>query len=109
MPSIHTACDSPWLTDASIIVDAVHTLPPIHAAAVGTVLIISLTVDARETQRTCAGVGVDVLVAGGAIVTWSRNTFVHIYFAVLAIKAIHTKTCVITNPIKARSTILTWN
>jgi hypothetical protein len=109
MPSVHSECNSPWLTDASVIVDAIDTFPPVHTAAVRTVLIIGLTVDAGETQRTRARVRVDILVAGGTIVTWRRHTFINVYLAVLAIKAIHTQTRVITNPIKARSTVLTWN
>ena len=39
---------SPCLADAGVVVDAVHTLATVHAAAVRAVFIVRLTVDARE-------------------------------------------------------------
>ena len=101
----------PWLTDTGVIIDAINTLSTIHTATLSAVFIIGLTVDTRETKGARACVGVDILVTGGTIVAWTRNTFIHIYLTVLAAKSIHTKACVVTNPIKTRSTILTrnWN
>jgi len=97
----------PWLTDTGVIIDAINALPTIHTATLSAVFIIGLTVDTRETKGARACVGVDILVTGGTIVAWTRNTFIHIYLTVLAAKSIHTKACVVTNPIKTRSTILT--
>ena len=99
----------PRLTDTGVIIDAVNALPTIHTATLSAVFIISLTVDTRETKGARACVGVDILVTGGTIVAWTRNTFIHIYLTVLATKSIHTKARVVTNPIKTCSTILTWN
>jgi len=99
----------PWLTDTGVIIDAINTLPTIHTATLSAVFIIGLTVDTRETKGARACVGVDILVTGGTIVARPRNAFIHIYLTVLATKSIHTKTSVVANSIKTRSTILTWN
>jgi len=99
----------PWLTDAGVIIDAINALPTVHTATLSAVFIIGLTVDTRETKGARARVGVDILVTGGTIVAWPRNTFIHVYLTVLAAKSIHTKARVVTNPIKTCSTILTWN
>ena len=99
----------PWLTDAGVIIDAINALPTIHTATLSAVFIIGLTVDTRETKGARACVRVDILVTGSTIVAWTRNTFIHIYLTVFATKSIHTKACVVTNPIKTCSTILTRN
>lgn len=106
---MYTERHLPWLTDTGVIIDAINALPTIHTATLSAVFVIGLTVDTRETKGARACVGVDILVTGGTIVAWTRNTFIHIYLTVLATKSIHTKACVVTNPIKTCSTILTRN
>lgn len=56
-------------TVAGVVVDAVDAAAVVHAGRRGAVLIVDFTVCPGEAKRTSAGVGVDIVVARGTILT----------------------------------------
>lgn len=55
-----------------IIVDTVDAFAAVHAATIGAVLIVGLTIDSRETASALTRVGVDVFLANRSILTGLR-------------------------------------
>jgi hypothetical protein len=64
-------------------------------------LVISLTVDSRESDSTLARVGVDVVATRGSVLTRIARTLVYVPLTMSATKSGHTFTFVLANAVNA--------
>lgn len=87
------------LANACIVVDTVDTRAAVHATAVGAIFVVGLTINAREAELTLTGVGVDVFLANGTVLTGLRQAFVNVDLTMLAAEAVHAETRIITDAV----------
>ena len=95
-----------WATDARVVVDAVDAGAAVHTRGFGTVLVVGLTVDAREPELTLTCVRVDVFLADCTVLAGIRQTLIDIDLAVLATEAVDAEAGVVADTVETRTTVL---
>ena len=83
LPSTSLAAESTHL----VVVDSVNTGSSIQARACSAVIVVRLTESSTEATLASAGEGVDIILAGGAVLARVHCTLVHILLTVLATEA----------------------
>ena len=83
LPSTSLAAESTHL----VTVDSVNTGSSIQARACSAVIVVRLTEPSTEATLASAGEGVDIILAGGAVLARVHCTLVHILLTVLATEA----------------------